>query len=217
MRVPIVVAMAGAVAVALAGCSPAEGGQPTVAPGTGTGPATPPSESAGSQPTAPPSADSTYGAPRVSDPLDASRFLARPCDVLTPAQLTTFGISKPGRPTTTGATAENAGPFCTWTADSEVNSTVGVGFITGNKHGLSDIYRGRSRFEYFEETTVEGYPAVFASLNDGRAQGVCDIGVGISDTLIFRSTEQGGRKGQGSCDRVKQVAAAVVATVKVSA
>jgi hypothetical protein len=126
----------------------------------------------------------------------------------------TFGISKPGEPTTTGPTAEQAGPFCTWTADSAVNSTAGVGFITGNKQGLSDVYRGRSRFEYFEETSVAAYPAVFASLHDGRAQGACDIAVGISDTLIFRASEQGGRKGQGACDRAKQVAAAVIVTLK---
>jgi hypothetical protein len=126
----------------------------------------------------------------------------------------TFGISKPGEPTTTGAIAEQAGPFCTWTADSAVNSTVGVGFVTGNKHGLSDLYRGRSGFKYFEETTVDGYPAVFNDSVDGRAQGICQITVGISDTLTVRSTELGGRKGQGACDRAKQVAAAVIATVK---
>jgi len=61
---------------------------------------------------------------------------------------------------------------------------------------------------------VDGYPGVFAGLDDGRAQGSCDIAVGISDTLTFRASEQGGRKGQGSCDRAKQVAAAVIATLK---
>lgn len=200
---PIVVTV---VAVAVAGCSTAEDGRPTAAPGAGSG-----------RPSAQPSADQTYGAPRVPNPLDASRFLTRPCDVLTQPQMRTFGISRPGRPTTTGAIAENAGPFCTWTADSEANSTVGVGLVTGNMHGLSDLYRGRSGFKYFEETTVEGYPAVFNDSVDGRAQGVCQITVGISNALTFRATEQGGRKGQGSCDRAKQVASAVIATVKGSA
>jgi hypothetical protein len=134
--------------------------------------------------------------------------------VLTPAQLQTFGISKPGRGTTTGAIAEQVGPYCTWTADPEVDSTVGVGFITGNKHGLSDTYRGRPGFAYFEETMVDGYPAVFEEGVDGRPSGVCNITVGISDTLTFRSSEQGGRKGQGSCDRAKQVAGAVIVTLK---
>jgi hypothetical protein len=128
-----------------------------------------------------------------------------------------FGISQPGKPTTTGATAERAGPFCTWTADPAVNSTVGVGFLTGNKNGLSDTYRGRSRFGYFEETTVEGYPAVFNDLDDGRPSGICNITIGISDTLTFRATEQGGRKGQASCDRAKQVAASVITTLKAGA
>jgi hypothetical protein len=212
MRVRTWVATVGAVAVALAGCSSAEGGRPTALPGTDTTSAIPPASSGGSQP--PPSNGDTYGAPRVSGPLDASRFLSQPCDVLTQGQMKTFGISKPGVPTTTGATAENAGPFCTWTADSEVNSTVGVGFLTGNKHGLSDIYRGRSRFKLFEETMVEGYPAVFNDIVDGRDRGACNITVGISDPLTFRASEQGGRRGQASCDRAKQVAAAVIVTLK---
>lgn len=129
----------------------------------------------------------------------------------------TFGISKPGTPTTTGATAEHAGPFCTWTADPEVDSTVGVGFLTGNKHGLSDTYRGHQQGSfsgYFEETTVEGFPAVFNGAPDYRAQGDCNITVGVSDVLTFRASEQGGRKGQGSCDRARQVAAATIATLK---
>jgi hypothetical protein len=207
MRVRIVVATVSVVAVILAGCSAAESGQPTVAPGTGQ-------ESGGSQPSTPPSEDNMYGAPRVSDPLNATRFLARPCDVLTQSQMKTFGISKPGKPDTESEIANRVGPGCTWTADSAVNSTIGFGFTTGNKHGLSDIYRGRSRFDYFEETTVEGYPAVFNGAPDSRAQGVCGITVGITDTLTFLLSEQGGRKGQGSCDRAKQVAAAVIATLK---
>jgi hypothetical protein len=207
MKVRIAAVMAGVVVVA--GCSSVEAGQPTAPPGVSTSESASPPESSTR-----PSEDNTYGAPRVTVALDASRFLPRPCDVLTPTQMKTFGISKPGEPTTTGAIAEKVGPFCTWTADREVDSTVGVGFIAGNKHGLSDIYRGRSRFKYFDETSVNGYPAVFADTVDSRAQGVCDIIVGISDNLAYHALEEGGRKGQGSCDRAKQVAAAVIATLK---
>ncbi|HEV8557751.1 MAG TPA: DUF3558 domain-containing protein [Actinophytocola sp.] len=204
--------VAGVIAVAAGGCSSAVGGLPISPSGSGTERSTPPpgSSSGGSSP----SEDNTYGAPRVSHPLDASRFLSRPCEVLTPAQLSALGVSKPGKASTTGAIAEQVGPSCAWTADREVDSTIGVGFVTGNKHGLSDTYRGRPTFAYFEETTVDGYPAVFEDGVDSRPSGACNITVGISDTLTFGAGEVGGRKGQASCDRAKQVAGAVIVTLK---
>ena len=193
--------------VVVAGCTSERNGTPVDGPT---------SEQSGENPSTSvsPSDGETYGAPRVSAPLDATKFLPKPCEALSPVQLKGFGVSKPGEPTTTGAVAENAGPFCTWHADSAVDSTIGVGFLTGNKKGLSDTYRGRSRFKFFEETTVDGYPAVFNDLSDGRPDGQCNVTVGISDTLAFRAREEGGLVGQAACDRAKQVAAAVIATLK---
>lgn len=168
-----------------------------------------------SESTVPTSEPDTYGAPRVDDPLDASRFLTDPCAVLTRAQLTGFGVSKPGEPDTDSAIAVHSGPGCVWVAESEVNSVIGASFLSGNKNGLSDTYRGRDRFDgYFEPTTVDGYPAVFNDIGDGRPQGDCNITVGISDTLTFRAAEHGGRDAQGACDRATQVAAAVIQTIK---
>lgn len=190
----------------LTACTTTTNGQPSA------GPDSPTTSNSESPATTTPS--DTNGAPRVTRPLDAGRLLAQPCDALNPTQLATFGVSTPGKPTTTGAVAEHAGPYCIWHAAPEVNSTISVGFLTGNKNGLSDTYRGRDDFDYFEETTVDGYPAVFADGHDGRPVGACGITVGISDTLTIRALEQGNRKGQASCDRAKQLAAAVLATLK---
>ena len=154
------------------------------------------------------------GAPRVDTPLDATRFLTEPCAVLDQEQLAEFGVTSPGIPTTTGATAETVGPYCIWHADPALGSTIGVGFETGNKHGLSDTYRGRDQFEYFEPTTVDGYPAVYSDGADLRSQGSCVIGVGISDTLAFNASEQGELDADGACERARQVAAAALATLK---
>lgn len=211
MRLCLVGAMV--VVIAVAGCTSARGGSPTAQPGTtgSTNGDADPSTSTS------PSNDQTYGAPRVANALDASKFLTEPCAVLSQTQLATFGVSRPGKPDTDSEIAKRVGPDCVWHADPEVNSTIGVGFLTGNKHGLSDTYRGRDRFDYFDETSVDGYPAVFADGIDGRASGVCNITVGISDTLTFSASEDGGRKGQGSCDRAMQVATAVIATLKASA
>ncbi|GAB3439842.1 DUF3558 domain-containing protein [Actinophytocola sediminis] len=190
------------VVVVTAGCSSEENGNPTAQPTTST------SESSA------PSADETHGAPLVDTPLDATAFLTQPCTTLSKAQLATFDVSRPGIETTTGAVAENAGPFCTWHANPDLGSTIGVGFLTGNENGLSDTYRGRDQFKYFEPVTVAEYPAVYASSPDLRARGTCVIVVGISDSLTFRTTEQGRLGAQGSCDRALQVATAALATLR---
>src|SRR5262245_59692411 len=53
-------------------------------------------------------------APRVENPLDASRYLNQPCAAITPGQLSAFDVDRPGLPTTTGAVVEQAGPYCSW-------------------------------------------------------------------------------------------------------
>jgi len=208
--VGLVAGIATIVVMAAAGCSTEQNGTPTAQPTTsasvpGTEESTESSE---------PSEDDTHGAPRVDSPVDATSFLSQPCAVLSQAQMAEFGVTQPGVPTTTGAVAENVGPFCTWHADPSLGSTIGVGFVTGNENGLSDTYRGRDQFEHFEPTTVDGYPAVFANSPDLRSSGACTIMVGISDSLAFRATEQGRLDAQGSCDRARQVAEAALATLR---
>ena len=58
---------------------------------------------------------------------------------------------------------------------------------------------------------------MFNDLSDGRPNGNCNITVGISDTLTFRANEQGGPRGQIVCDRTKQLAVAIIATLKAGA
>lgn len=164
--------------------------------------------------------EETYGAPRVSDPLDASAFLTTPCAALTPAQLAEFGVSQPGESDTDSAIARHSGPGCLWEQDSTpttLPSTLDVSFLTGNKHGLSDTYRGQDRFGLFEEITVDDYPAVINDMKDRRMQGTCNITVGISDTLTFRTAEIGGPRGQDTCARTKRFAAAILTTLKAGA
>jgi Protein of unknown function (DUF3558) len=164
--------------------------------------------------------EETYGAPRVSEPVDASAFLTRPCAVLTPAQLAEFGISQPGESDTDSAIARHSGPGCLWEQDNTpttLASTFDVSFLTGNKHGLSDTYRGRDRFRLFEEITVDDHPAVINDMADVRLQGTCNITVGISDTLTFRTAEIGGPRGQDTCVRTKRFAAAILTTLKAGA
>lgn len=162
-----------ALAALLAACTSSTTGTPSVVPGPTT------SSGPGASSSGGPGENDTFGAPRVSVPLDAGRFLSQPCSVLTTAQLSRFNISKPGEPDTDSQVAKASGPGCSWKADGEPFRGLDMSFLTGNKKGLSDIYRGQKendQFAYFEETTVDGYPAVFADGTDARSQGSCGSG-----------------------------------------
>ena len=156
-----------------------------------------------------------YGAPKVTRPLDTSRFLIQPCTALNSSQLRDLDLPAQGEPDTESAIAKNVGPACRWT-NSTAGNTVGVGFLSGNPNGLDDLYRGHERGQfngYWIETTVEGYPAVFFDATDGRRSGQCELAVGVSDVLAIRIGEHGQLK-EKSCDRAKLIASAVVQTLK---
>lgn len=159
-----------------------------------------------------PSDDPSADAPPVENPLDLTQFLPQPCTVLTQSQLTAFDVTRPGTPTTTGSTAEKVGPFCSWPAQE--SGTISVGFLTVNEGGMANIYHNRDDFEYFEPTTVDGYPGVFAESVDLRDRGSCNIIIGVSDTTTFRAAVQGRLDAKKSCDRAEQVAEAALATIR---
>ncbi len=136
--------------------------------------------------TSPPTTADRYGAPKVANPLDATAFLTKPCSVLSTSQLASLTLPGPGTPDTEGGIAKYAGPSCGW-KDSLNGSYTDVAFMTGNRNGLADVYRGRAigRFDgYWVETSVDGYPGVFKGIAgpDHRKDGSCELDIGISET-----------------------------------
>jgi len=51
--------------------------------------------------------------------------------------------------------------------------------------GLSSLYAQKANQAYFNETSVAGYPAVFADVGDLRSQGTCVLNTAVSDSLYF--------------------------------
>jgi hypothetical protein len=194
-------------AAAVAGCSSTAAGVAV--------PATTMSNPTSSSAPAEASSTTTHGAPRVNRPLDVSRFLTKPCDLLSPPQLGELNLPSAGTPDLDSAIAKNVGPGCTW-SNSVAGNLVGVSFITGNPNGLDDLYRGHEQGQfdgYWIETMIEGYPAVFHDITDARPSGQCNLAVGISDKVVVRVGEHGQLK-EKSCDRAKVIATAVVRTLK---
>jgi Protein of unknown function (DUF3558) len=182
---------------AVAGCSPVVG---TPSPST----------------TAPTS--SAPAVPKVAHPLDTTKYQAAPCTLLTAAQVTPYGITKPGY-VSGGTTA--LGPGCRWSTTSSLIQGFNVQFITANTSGLTTLYINRDVIVqgggYFEATTVQGYPAVFNSQADQRKTGKCSLAVGVTDTLTYNvaiGLDPASPEYTTSCDPAAKIADMVMTTLR---
>ena len=197
---------AGAVAiVALAAACTSE------SPGT----ATPVGTSSSSSATAPESTTLGGGAeaPKVTHPLNAEKFVANPCSVLTQPQLTHFAVTGQGEQKT-----DSNGPRCQWTSGSAGSSTGITAFFTpAITNGLDNAYQlhkaGTYKDGYFDPLEVAGYPAVLNGLVDDRKEGHCTVTVGLSDQSIFSVAIQG-QSGTDGCKAATNVAKAALQTIQ---
>jgi hypothetical protein len=179
-----------AVAVLLAGCNATTTGAPAPTTRTST-----------------PTATGSGGAPKVAKPLNGSGPAATPCSSLTQSQLTDLGIT-----TVQGHDASITGvAICSWTDDT-TGDGIGISWQTRLGDGLATLYSERAQQGYWQPTTVDAYPAVFADLADLRSQGDCSLDVGVSDQLSFTSKYTSTRPeiGSKSCQLAQQAAADVI-------
>lgn len=197
---------AGAVvsALLLAGCSPEK-----------TGTASPVSSSS-----APSAATSDPDVPKVSAPLDAARYEAKPCDIVPAATLASLRFTGPGKAQQKDDEFSASGPSCAWRVEGEgVSVLVIIG--TGNRDrgtgGLAGLYGAheRGKLPFLEPApAVEGYPAIYVDLRDRRATGACSMNIGVADDLAIAVDSAGYQGEQDSCAAAQQVAAAIITTLK---
>ncbi|MFB9930671.1 DUF3558 domain-containing protein [Amycolatopsis halotolerans] len=174
-------------------------------PGTPV-PATPESSSA---PTS-----TARSVPKVSNPLDATKYEQNPCSLLSQTQATEVINSVRNRQGK-GLVA----PICTWYDDRD--NSVGLGLLP-NQGGLAAAYSNSdSESGYFEVAPdVNGYPAVFAGTTDDRKRGGCQIAVGIKDDETFTASVMLDKSFPGyndPCSLAAKTAAAAVTTLKAGA
>jgi hypothetical protein len=203
MKVPVAIALSVA-AIALTGCTTTEAG--TAIPVQD--PPEPPATS---------STKSATAAPTVAEPLDASRYVADPCAILTPEKLASYGMNRTGKPDAPSTTTDFGEPSCLWHGNAQ-SFNVAVSWLTSNNHGLADTYdlQESETWDYFEAIEVEEYPAVFNYFSDDPQYGNCHVTVGISDRLVYTVyiQGQGNIDAQTGCDLVIQVATAVIQMLK---
>ncbi|MCG8917868.1 DUF3558 domain-containing protein [Actinokineospora sp. PR83] len=191
--------------VLLAGCTVKEGGSATTTPGA----------SDSSKPSTTPSSSTTSGqgddVPKVSNPLDVSKFVDKPCTGLTQTQLDRLGVGNAEQDT------QPTGEYCVWTNGR--GGSVNLAFVVG-QGGLGGVYYGKKtgQFKFFQELPdISGYPAVIADLSDGRKNGACAVAVGMTDDIILDvdTTQSLDKVGDGDpCQVTVDVVEQILETVK---
>lgn len=182
--------------------------------GTEDGNASPsgPSSPAGGLSSAPSTNDTGSAAPRVADPLDVSALRRDPCTALSAAQVEQLNLL-PGEQDSTSARKS----FCVYKYNDESGSSVSVRHEDKLVNGLSGVYERKNALGYFEPTQVSGYPAAYASPNDSRTDGICQLHVGLTDTFVvsvFSRLSTYTRDYPKGCEVTKITAEAMIKNLK---
>jgi hypothetical protein len=199
MRVKVL-AVLGATAL-LAGCDSTVAGTPTTAVST----------------SATPSADAAPGVPKVTNPIDTTRFEKEPCAALTPDQLAQLAITTEPRPDLDS----KFGPGCEWNAYDEIGLTVGGVLLTVGS-SLASLYKQHEQGQWplFEPTDVAGYPGVKMDSLDAQPRGKCGVSVAVRDDLIYSlqvSISSKSKDYEDPCSPALKAAELAVSTMKAGA
>ncbi|MFD2466766.1 DUF3558 domain-containing protein [Amycolatopsis silviterrae] len=149
--------------------------------------------------------------PKVSNPLDATKYEQNPCALLSQAQATEL-INAVRNRQAAGAVA----PICSW-YDADGNR-IGLGLLP-RQGGLASAYQHQdSQSGYFEAIPgINGYPAVLSGTTDSRKIGGCQAIVGIADDEAFTSSillQPPSPLYQDPCSLAVKTAAAAITTIK---
>lgn len=192
--------------VLVSGCSTSTAGsadpQGAPPPATTTGATTTTGDSG------PSSSANTFGAPKVTTPLDTTRFQSTPCSVLTSAQQHGLGITAAGK-----ITQDPAGAICNWDLDSGPVYTFGfdVKFADGDAKGLANAYEvGGSEMKALPD--IGGQPA--ATQPSQNVNGNCTIWIGATDDIEYAVDVAIPTGPADPCTVATRIATAATATMK---
>ncbi|MEY7974660.1 DUF3558 domain-containing protein [Saccharomonospora xinjiangensis] len=156
----------------------------------------------------------------VDSPLDITPFLSRPCDLLSDEVLISVGIppeSGQAKLPDRDAVAEYVGPYCSW-PDLDVGLSVGIqsGNTRRNMGGLDGFYSiyEQGRLGFWEDVSVSGYPAAYTALKDRRAEGRCELAVGIATDMSFTSIADVSEDSARACQLAKEMAVDIIHNLK---
>jgi hypothetical protein len=193
--------------VLVSGCSTSTAGsagpQGNPPPATTTGAAAPTGDNGPSS-----SSANTFGAPKVTTPLDTTKFQSTPCSVLTSAQQHSFGITAAGK-----TNPDPAGAICNWDLDSGPVYSFGfdVKFADGDAKGLANAYEvGGSEMKALPD--IGGQPAV--TQPSQNVNGDCTIWIGATDDIEYAVDVAIPTGPDDPCTVATQIATAATSTMK---
>jgi hypothetical protein len=196
-----------ALLLTLVACSPTNPGKPSI---PSAGPTTDSSAETSKAVPGP-------GVPKVTQPIDVTRFKAAPCDALSGSQVAALlGSGSSAKPDLRAP----AGPTCDWDSASVSQAGVGVIFVTADQFGLTSVYEAKGKQYQFVEPleAISGFPTVAYGVNDERTtRGRCAVALGVSDTQavdvhVAQSESNIGKK--DPCAAAHDVAAQVLSNLR---
>ncbi|HEX6344336.1 DUF3558 domain-containing protein [Umezawaea sp.] len=201
MRPTILILLATISAIGLvAGCSGKDGGRATPETGTQTGA---PASSTGTSPSS-----SFEGVE-----LDTGKFAAKPCDALTPAQLSTLGTFKAGEAGTSAL-----GPSCDFRAQKVLEGVTYEVVIASSGNTIESIVENlkKNNTPVVKETKVSGYAAV--NSDQTNAKGSCATAVGTSSedaiSVQLITENEALPEYKDPCGQTEKVAALIIQNLK---
>ncbi|WP_433470563.1 DUF3558 domain-containing protein [Saccharomonospora azurea] len=158
----------------------------------------------------------------ISEPLDISAYLSKPCYLVSSEKLAELGFSREGGEPHLPEDDEFAaqtGPDCGWIGDGDGSISVIIASKNaerglGGLEGLRSLHE-QGRFDLWEEISVAGYPAAHYGVTDARSKGDCNVAVGIADDMAVSVTAISFRDNPVmACDVAKGVAVDVIRTLE---
>jgi hypothetical protein len=165
----------------------------------------------------------TGDVPKVTTPLDVTKYETDTCGLVPGDELATLKFTDPGEPSPRDSTPEGqSGPSCGWKIHGEGISLlviIGTGNRDAGAGGLTGIQaayeRPNSIIKFVERAPdIEGQPALYFDIHDRRPAGNCSMAIGVTDDLAVAVFSEGYEGQQDSCDAAQSAAAAMVKTLK---
>lgn len=180
--------------------------------GTGGGTAGTPTNA-----TQPTSTSNGGGAPKVSNPLDVKAVEAAPCNAVTAAQLTAYGLPGVNGSVNTGS----PGASCIWSGSlTDAEMAPGITILPAGTT-LATTYAKKGTYAVFEpRPEIQGLPAVVTLIVDQRKDGNCEIVVGASDDRAILFTFLSDEKSKyfaDPCAGTTEFANLAITTIKAGA
>jgi hypothetical protein len=207
--VPVTAVVAAAL-LGLAGCTTTTTGTPSAEGGVTEAPAG--TAGGGSDRSAAPGPGDNYGAPKVTTPLDVTKWQVSPCSTLTATQRQVLGLTRQG-------TVEHSdlGNICHWSPVYDIDYALGfdIKFTPGGPTGLADAYEAAGPGGMQRLPDVHGQPA--ATEPSQNTNGSCTIYLGATDQIEYAAAVTiGDREPQyrNPCAVARHIADDATATMK---